>query len=92
MRRRVLKAFERAERELNHQCRLELLTFVLVGGGPSRVELAGTLARTTRQRDVLLASCEEYLAWCADTNIDNHSEIKDRMRAAVVNAKTENQS
>ena len=49
MRRRVLKAFEHAEREVDDQRRLELLTFVLVGGGPTGVELAGTLAEIARQ-------------------------------------------
>jgi NADH dehydrogenase len=49
MRRRILLAFERAEREENDQRRGELLTFVLVGGGPTGVELAGTLAEITRQ-------------------------------------------
>ena len=49
IRRRVLKAFERAERETDDQRRLELLTFVLVGGGPTGVELAGTLAEIARQ-------------------------------------------
>jgi len=49
MRRRILLAFERAERETDAARRLELLTFVLVGGGPTGVELAGTLAEIARQ-------------------------------------------
>jgi NADH dehydrogenase len=49
MRRRILLAFERAEREEDAARRGELLTFVLVGGGPTGVELAGTLAEITRQ-------------------------------------------
>ena len=49
IRRRVLKAFERAERAIDDQHRQELLTFVLVGGGPTGVELAGTLAEIARQ-------------------------------------------
>src|SRR5581483_5076349 len=44
IRRRILLAFERAEREPDAARRQELLTFVLVGGGPTGVELAGTLA------------------------------------------------
>ena len=44
IRRRILLAFERAERETDAARRQELLTFVLVGGGPTGVELAGTLA------------------------------------------------
>ena len=49
MRRRVLLAFERAERESDPARQRELLTFVLVGGGPTGVELAGTLAEIARQ-------------------------------------------
>jgi len=49
MRRRILLAFERAEKEEDAARRSELLTFVLVGGGPTGVELAGTLAEITRQ-------------------------------------------
>jgi NADH dehydrogenase len=49
IRRRVLLAFERAEREGDPARRRELLTFVLVGGGPTGVELAGTLAEISRQ-------------------------------------------
>jgi NADH dehydrogenase len=49
IRRRILVAFERAERETNPARQRELLTFVLVGGGPTGVELAGTLAEIARQ-------------------------------------------
>jgi len=49
MRRRLLLAFERAERESDPARQRELLTFVLVGGGPTGVELAGTLAEIARQ-------------------------------------------
>jgi NADH:quinone reductase (non-electrogenic) len=49
IRRRVLLAFERAEREEDTARREQLLTFVLVGGGPTGVELAGTLAEISRQ-------------------------------------------
>jgi NADH dehydrogenase len=48
MRRRVLLAFERAEREADPARRQALLTFVIVGGGPTGVELAGALAEITR--------------------------------------------
>ncbi len=49
IRRRVLLAFERAEREADPVRQNELLTFVLVGGGPTGVELAGTLAEISRR-------------------------------------------
>lgn len=44
IRKKVLLAFEQAERELNPETRRALLTFVVVGGGPTGVELAGALA------------------------------------------------
>src|SRR6202021_953805 len=44
LRRRILGAFERAERETDPQRRAALLTFVIVGAGPTGVELAGTIA------------------------------------------------
>lgn len=48
IRRRVLLAFERAETERDEQRRRELMTIVVVGGGPTGVELAGTFAELTR--------------------------------------------
>ena len=44
IRRRVFIAFESAEKEPNPARRKDWLTFVLVGGGPAGVELAGALA------------------------------------------------
>ncbi|RDJ22273.1 NAD(P)/FAD-dependent oxidoreductase [Bosea caraganae] len=44
VRRRILLAFERAEREADPDSRAALLTFVIVGAGPTGVELAGTIA------------------------------------------------
>jgi NADH dehydrogenase len=49
IRRRILVAFEQAEREIDPARQQRLLTFVLVGGGPTGVELAGTLAEIARQ-------------------------------------------
>lgn len=43
IRRRVLSAFERAERETDPTVRARLLTFVVVGGGPTGVEMAGAI-------------------------------------------------
>ncbi len=48
IRRRVLMAFEAAEREDDPAKRAALLQFVVVGGGPTGVELAGTFAEIAR--------------------------------------------
>ena len=48
IRRRILLAFELAERETDPQQRAALLTFVIVGAGPTGVELAGTIAEFAR--------------------------------------------
>lgn len=54
IRRRVLVAFEEAERESDEKNREALLTMVVIGGGPTGVEMAGALAdlaRTVLARD-----------------------------------------
>ena len=48
IRRRVLMAFERAERQDDPSKRRALLTFLVVGGGATGVELAGALAEISR--------------------------------------------
>jgi len=48
IRRRVLSAFERAEGATDDADRDACLTFAVVGGGPTGVELAGTLAEIAR--------------------------------------------
>ena len=45
---RILLAFEEAEREADAQKRAALMTFVIVGAGPTGVELAGTIAELAR--------------------------------------------
>jgi NADH dehydrogenase len=49
VRRQVLLAFEAAERESDPEIERRLLTFVIVGGGPTGVELAGALAEIARR-------------------------------------------
>lgn len=49
IRRGVLGAFERAERTTDAEERKRALTFVVVGGGPTGVEMAGSIAELARQ-------------------------------------------
>src|ERR1700722_16267714 len=45
---RILLAFEEAERQADAQKRAALMTFVIVGGGPTGVELTGTIAELAK--------------------------------------------
>ncbi|MTJ09703.1 MULTISPECIES: NAD(P)/FAD-dependent oxidoreductase [unclassified Anabaena] len=49
MRRRIFSAFEAAEKETDPEKRRAFLTFVIVGGGPTGVELAGAIAELAYQ-------------------------------------------
>jgi len=80
LRRRILVAFERAERESDPLRRAALLTFVIIGAGPTGVELAGTIAElaqdtlppdfrnidTHKARVVLIEAGPRVLAGFAD--------------------------
>jgi NADH dehydrogenase/putative oxidoreductase len=55
IRRRILLAFERAEAATSEDERRRLLTFVIVGAGPTGVELAGAIAELARH-----AMCREF--------------------------------
>ncbi len=62
MRARILRAFERAERETDPRLRRQWLRFVVVGAGPTGVELAGAIAeiaRDTLRRDFRAIRPEE---------------------------------
>lgn len=48
IRRRVLLAFERAERTTDERERRRLLTFAVIGGGPTGVEMCGAIAELSR--------------------------------------------
>jgi NADH:ubiquinone reductase (H+-translocating) len=48
IRRRILWAFEEAERSTNLELRKYFLTFIIVGGGPTGVELAGAIGEMSR--------------------------------------------
>lgn len=49
IRRRILMAYEKAEIEKDQNVQRALLTFVVVGGGPTGVELAGAIAEISRK-------------------------------------------
>lgn len=63
IRRRVLLAFEAAEREPDPARQRELLTFVVIGGGPTGVEMAGAIAEIARQ-----ALTDEFDAMAPETS------------------------
>jgi NADH dehydrogenase len=48
IRRRILVAFENAEAADTHEARRRFLTFVVIGGGPTGVEMAGAIAELAR--------------------------------------------
>ncbi len=48
IRRKILNVFERAESEMLHPCEETLLNFVIIGGGPTGIELSGALAELSR--------------------------------------------
>ncbi|MCW5735914.1 MAG: NAD(P)/FAD-dependent oxidoreductase [Enhydrobacter sp.] len=48
IRRRILTAFENAEGADSHEARRRFLTFVVIGGGPTGVEMAGAIAELAR--------------------------------------------
>ena len=49
LRQRILMAYEQAEWSTNPEDQRKLLTFVVVGGGPTGVEMAGALSEIARQ-------------------------------------------
>jgi len=49
IRRRILLAFEQAEKATDEAERKRLMTFAIVGGGPTGVEMAGAIAELSRQ-------------------------------------------
>jgi NADH dehydrogenase len=49
LRQRILLAFERAEAEPDAEERRRLMTFVVVGGGPTGVEMAGAIAELAKR-------------------------------------------
>ena len=69
VRRRVLSAFERAEMAADDADRQAWLTFVIVGGGPTGVELAGmlpTIAKHSLPRDFRRIANEKAAVWLVE--------------------------
>ncbi len=62
IRRRILTAFEMAEKQEDKNLQLAYLTFAIVGGGPTGVELAGAIAemaKSTLARDYKIADLKQ---------------------------------
>src|SRR6185436_12293372 len=80
---RVLLAYESAEREQDGAEQKALLTFVVVGGGPTGVELAGALAEISRQTGArVLAAFPESLSGRAQAALERRG-VEVRTRATV---------
>jgi NADH dehydrogenase len=101
IRRRVLVAFEAAEREANEALRRRHLTFVVIGGGPTGVELAGAIAelatfvlardfrsiRPDQTRVVLIEGSERVLGTFAPA-LSEHAARSLRAMGVEVKTKT----
>ncbi|RUW64793.1 MULTISPECIES: NAD(P)/FAD-dependent oxidoreductase [unclassified Mesorhizobium] len=97
IRRRILLAFEQAERETDAARRQALLTLVIVGGGPTGVELAGTIAElahdtlrdefrnidTRQTRVVLIEAGDRILANFAPQLSDYAQKALERLGVTV---------
>jgi NADH:ubiquinone reductase (H+-translocating) len=88
LRRRILLAFERAETETDPQERRRLLNFVVVGGGPTGVEMAGAIAELAkralatdfraidpRQANVILVEAAPRLLTPFDTSLSAAAKL-----------------
>src|SRR6478735_12702250 len=97
IRRRILLAFEQAERETDPAKRQALLTIAIVGGGPTGVELAGTIVElahdtlrgefrnidTRQTRVVLIEAGDRILANFAPKLSDYASKALERLGVTV---------
>ncbi|RWE34073.1 MAG: NAD(P)/FAD-dependent oxidoreductase [Mesorhizobium sp.] len=97
IRRRILLAFEQAEREPDPARRQALLTIAIVGGGPTGVELAGTIAElahdtlrgefrnidTRQTRVVLIEAGDRILANFAPKLSDYAGKALERLGVVV---------
>ncbi len=97
IRRRILLAFEEADREASPERRQKLLTFAIVGGGPTGVELAGAIAEIAdhvlvddfrhidprEARVVLIEAGPRILPSYSTQSSENASEELRRLRVEV---------
>ena len=80
IREKILKAFEKAENEKDQRIRKKYLNFVIVGGGPTGVELAGSIAEiayknmTKEFRNFSSKDANIYLLEAGDRILPSYSE------------------
>ena len=80
IREKILKAFEKAENEKDERIRKKYLNFVIVGGGPTGVELAGSIAEiayknmTKEFRNFSSKDANIYLLEAGDRILPSYSE------------------
>ena len=80
IREKILKAFEKAENEKDEKIRKKYLNFVIVGGGPTGVELAGSIAEiayknmTKEFRNFSSTDANIYLLEAGDRILPSYSE------------------
>ena len=80
IREKILKAFEKAENEKDEKIRKKYLNFVIVGGGPTGVELAGSIAEiayknmTKEFRNFSSKDANIYLLEAGDRILPSYSE------------------
>ena len=80
IREKILKAFEKAENEKDERIRKKYLNFVIIGGGPTGVELAGSIAEiayknmTKEFRNFSSKDANIYLLEAGDRILPSYSE------------------
>ncbi len=93
IRRRIFTAFEVAEREADPNLRNELMTFIIVGGGPTGVELAGAMAELTREtlkgefRNIDPIDARVILIEALDRILPTYPEKSSRLAASALQDK-----
>ena len=97
IRRQVFEAFEAAEKEVDEERRRKLLTFVIVGAGPTGVELAGAIAElayvtmksdfrnidTSETQIILLEGADRVLPPFSDQSSEEAAEALERLGVTI---------